>query len=515
VAVASVSRRVAGLPRVTWARVDRLGPPLVLAGLVALYVLVFGHLTWRQHANWRSLGFDTGIYDQGMWLLSQGRDPFLTMRGMDYWGHHVAVIGYLFAPVYWLGGGVQAVSLIHTVWVAAGAVPLWLLARDRWVRDAGDDGIVVARRWEALAVPAAYLLHPAVHWVTWWLFHPDSLAITPLLFAWWLARRERWRWFAVACAVALLCKEDVGLAVLVLGVVLAVRGQRKAGVVTALAGAAWFLFCSKVVIPLRNDDAPPFYESYFPSLGSSLGEILRNLVLHPSRALELLSRPRVPDYALKMLGPVGFVAPLLAPLAFVVAGPQLGVNLLVEVQDGATIKSQYASLPIVGVFLAVTEGMALLRHRPGLLRAAVLWLLGCAFVGTQLWGLGPFSRDFRSGVWSDRPRPNVAQLERAQATVPSQAPVSVSWNVVTHFTHRPVVYEYPNPWLSSNYGPSGNEVGDPTTVEWIVVERSGLGPKDVKLLDRLLSPAGGYVVVRDEAGVTVARRVGPGTLVPP
>jgi uncharacterized membrane protein len=370
-------------------------------------------------------------------------------------------------------------------------------------------------RWVALAVPVAYLLHPAVHWVTWWLYHPDSLAITPLLFAWWLARAGRWRWFAVACAVAMACKEDVGLAVLVLGVVLAVRGQRRPGVLTALAGAGWFLFCSKVVIPLRNDHAPPFYESYFPSLGASLGEILRNLVLHPSRAVRLLSRPRVSDYALKMLGPVGFVTPFLAPLAFLVAGPQLGVNLLVEVQDGATIRSQYASLPIVGIFLGVAEGIALLRHRPRLVKAAALWLVGCAVVGSHIWGLTPYSRDFRTGVWSERPRHNVAQLERALDTVPSQAGVAVSWNVVTHFTHRPVVYEYPNPWLSSNYGPSGNEVGDPTTVDWVVVERSALGPKDVALLDRLLGPGGGFEVVQDGDNVTVARRVAAGSLVPP
>ncbi len=520
VAVASVSRRFGRLPRVTWADVDRLGPPVVLAALVALYVAVFGHLTWRQHANWQSLGFDTGIYDQGMWLLSQGRDPFLTMRGMDYWGHHVALVGYLFAPIYWLGGGVQAVTLVHTAWVGAGAVPLWLLARDRWKPvDDGEPtaapGLTLLRRWEALAVPVAYLLHPAVNWVTWWLFHPDSLAITPLLFAWWLARAERWRWFAVAVAVALVCKEDVGLAVLVLGAVLALRGQRRAGALTAVAGAGWFLFCSKVVIPLRNDHAPPFYESYFPSLGASLGEIVRNLVLHPSRALELVSRPRVPGYALKMLGPVGFVTPFAAPLAFLVAGPQLGVNLLVEVQDGATIKSQYASLPIVGLFLGVAEGMARLRRRPRLLRAAAVWLIGCAVLGSHLWGLGPYSRDFRSGVWGDRPRSNVAQLDRARATVPPVAGVAATWNVVTHFTHRPIVYEFPNPWVSSNYGPSGNEVGDPTGVDWLVVERGAVGDEELGLLARLLGPAGGFEVVFDEEGVTVARRVAAGSLVPP
>lgn len=521
----------------------------MLASLVAAYASVFGHLTWRQHANWRSLGFDTGIYDQGMWLLSEGRTPFLTMRGMDYWGHHVAIVGYLFAPIYRLGGGVQAVTLVHTAWVAAGALPLWLLARDRWALDASparapraptDGGALPANdraaagssgagggtwhRWVALAVPAAYLLHPALNWVTWWLYHPDSMAITPLLFAWWLARARRWGWFAVACVAAMACKEDVALAVLVLGAVIALRGgrseegrwsDRRVGALTALAGAAWFLFCAKVVIPLRNDNAPPFYESYFPMLGASLGEIVRNLVLHPSRALTLLSRPRVPDYALKMLGPVGFVAPFLAPLALVVAGPQLGVNLLVEVQDGATIKSQYASLPIVGLFLGTVEGMAMLRRRPALLRAAAVWLVGCAVVGSHLWGLGPFSREFRSGVWSDRPRPNVAQLERARALVPPMAGVAVSWNVVTQFTHRPVVFEYPNPWLSSNYGPTGNDLGDPTGVDWVVVERSALTRRDFDLLDHLVGPGGGFETVLDEAGVAVARRVEAGSLALP
>jgi hypothetical protein len=227
-----------------------------------------------------------------------------------------------------------------------------------------------------------------------------------------------------------------------------------------------------------------------------------------------VTRPTVPDYALKMLGPAGFVLPFLGPLAFLVAGPQLGVNVLVEVQNGATIKSQYASLPIVGLFLAVAEGMAVLRRWPGLLRVAAVWLVGCALVGSHLWGLAPFSRDFDAGYWGDK-KSNIVELDRARDLVPSQAGVSASWNVVTQFTHRPIVYEYPNPWLSSNYGPSGNEVGDPTTVDWLVVERSALGAKDRDLLDRLLRPGGGFEVVQDAADVVVARRVGPGSIVPP
>src|SRR5438105_669475 len=51
---------------------------LVLAGLVLAYTLVFGVLTWRQQSNFGTFGFDMGIFDQGIWLLSRFHDPFVT-----------------------------------------------------------------------------------------------------------------------------------------------------------------------------------------------------------------------------------------------------------------------------------------------------------------------------------------------------------------------------------------------------------------------------------------------------
>jgi hypothetical protein len=69
--------------------------------------------------------------------------------------------------------------------------------------------------------------------------------------------------------------------------------------------------------------------------------------------------------------------------------------------------------------------------------------------------------------------------------------------------------------VSSNYGPSGNDVGDPTTVDWVVVEHSALGSAEQDLLSRLLDHGGGFEVVLDGADVTVARRVAPDSLVPP
>ena len=154
------------------------GPVLVLAAMVVLYIAVFGTLTWRQQSNYGTFGFDMGIYDQGIWLVSRFKEPFVTIRGLNYFGHHVNVITVLFVPFYWLGAGPHFLYLVETIALAAGAIPVWLLARDH----VGDR--------VALVPAAAYLLYPSIQWTNWWHFHPDALITTPLLFAWWLASRK-------------------------------------------------------------------------------------------------------------------------------------------------------------------------------------------------------------------------------------------------------------------------------------------------------------------------------------
>jgi hypothetical protein len=43
-----------------------------------------------------------GIFDQGVWLLSPLKDPFVTIRGLPLFGDHASYILVLVAPLYWL-----------------------------------------------------------------------------------------------------------------------------------------------------------------------------------------------------------------------------------------------------------------------------------------------------------------------------------------------------------------------------------------------------------------------------
>ena len=63
-------------------------PRLVLIGMAAMYVWIFGRLAWRQTTNFGTFGYDMGIYDQGIWLATHFKSAFMTVRDLNFYGHH-------------------------------------------------------------------------------------------------------------------------------------------------------------------------------------------------------------------------------------------------------------------------------------------------------------------------------------------------------------------------------------------------------------------------------------------
>ena len=464
---------------------------VVLAAMVGTYVGVFGSLTWRQQSNFGTFGFDMGIYDQAIWLLSRFKDPFVTVRGLEYFGHHVNPITVLFVPAYWLGAGPHFLYLIETAWMAAGAVPVWLLARDR-----------LASGWGALVLAGAFLLYPSLEWINWWHFHPDALSIAPLLFAWWLASRERWRWYAVAAGIALLCKEDAALALFMLGLIVAWRHHRRIGLATSAIALGWFVLCTRVVIPHANGIGP-FYEQFFPGFGTSIGQIFFNAVWHPSRLLHVAWRADRRTYYHQLLGPVGYL-PLLGLPASLLGAPQLVVNVISAHPYTHQIRYHYSSVICAAVFVGTIELIGRARRVPAL-KWGLVGLVGvCSILGNRAWSPSPIGTQYHSGIWAG-PSPRLAAVRAALALVPPRAGVAATYYLVPHLTHRVHIYEFPNPWVPTNWGLRGEHPPDPRTVDWFVLDTT-LNGDHASLYARLIAPDGDFRVVFQRDNIVVARR---------
>lgn len=467
--------------------------------MVAAYVGLFGWLTWLQQANFGTFDFDMGIYDQEIWLAAHHLNPFVTIRGLNMWANHVNPIVYLLVPFYWLGAGAHFLFLVQTAALALTAVPLWLLARDR-----------MGSPWLALCVPFAWLLYPAVEWMTWWPFQPEYLAVPALAFAYWFADRGRWRWYALCVALVLMTKEDAVFPVLALGLILALRGRRREGLATVGAAVAWFVICLEAIIPSAVPGGGPYFMYQYSQLGPGVWSILGNSIRHPGLVLgPVFSWDRV-HYYLQLLGPVAFLCAL-APATLLIAVPTLLVNMVNNQGYTYDLHFQYSAFLAVGVFLAVTEGLGRLRSpvvrraRPVLAGALVV----AAVWGNAVWSLSPLNTFvYHNGTWSMTSSPHTAELSKMVAMVPPDASVSASYTVVPHLAHRDRIFSWPNPWIRSYYGVSDTQPREhPRIVDYLVIDTETDSAQSTALLARLTGPTGPFrVVVASQADVLAVRR---------
>lgn len=477
-----------------WTRFNADPVPWILAAMVLGWFLLFFFLCKLRHDRFGTFAFDLGTYDQGVWQLAHWRQ-FVTVRGLPILGHHLNLILLVLAPFYRLGAGPLFLQFVHVAAQASGAVAVYLLARDR-----------LADRWLALVMAAVLLLNPTYQFLAWEFFHPDTLAIAPLLFAYWAARAHRWRWFAVAAVIAVLCKEDVALALAALGIVVAIRRKVKIGALITVLSLGWWLLATRVVMKAFLGGLDPFYDTYFGELGNSASEVVKNTFLRPGTTLRLLTEGDRLGYYTVMFAPVAFL-PVASLSTLLIAVPMLAVNALTTFPYARDYMYHYSALVLVGVIIATVEGIARLGRSPGARRFLVGVVAASTIGGTVAWGLSPISVKYREGYWPFGSGERAPTQRAALEVIPEDAAVSAIYNLVPHISRRERIYNFPEPWKRVDWGVEGEGLPAPAGVEWIAVDRRLTGAYDEQLINDLL--ASEFTVRFEKDGILVAERTAP------
>lgn len=470
---------------------------------VAIFTVVFARLGIQRHRTFGTWAFDMGIYDQGFWLVSRGKS-FITVRGIDFWGHHVNLIAIAFAPFYWFGAGPSFLMAVQAAALGAGGIPTYLIARDR-----------LGSPWMGLTFAVVYLLYAPIQWIAWANFHPEALVVTPLLFAWWFAMQRRWRPFFVAVVIALSTREDTALAVFVMGLVLwwMLRRERrddrhaqKMAVLTAVLGVVWYLVSTRFVIPAFNRGQQPFYIGYFyGNYGTDTFEIAETIVTRPDRVVSDATQPDRLRFYRDLLLPWGGL-PLGGLVQLAMAGPQLLASVIGTSPYARTIRYQYTAVMIAPIVIASVESARWMWKYAVVRRFLVPWLLVCAYVTNIAWSPSPLGP--QDNVWgTDAPRHD--SMRAAVAMVPGDASVTATYTLGPHLSHREQIYDWPNPWIPAYWGNDDTyRLPDPGEIEYLVIDRQQIGPDHQDLLTGLIAPGGDFDVLFDQDDVVVARRAG-------
>ena len=235
---------------------------VVALGTIA-YALAFSFVTVTRHYTFLTHALDLGYYVQLVWNLAGGRGPRVSLPEMHAWGDHLSPIMYVLVPAFWVAPGAVTLLVAQSAALAAGAPAVFLLARRRL----GDE------RTAALFA-LLYLVNPSLHGMNVRDFHAAALAVPLLLWAFVAAEARRTLLFVGLIVLTLGTREDAALAVIGVGIWLALgQGRWRAGAVT-VAGAFALLYVElQWIIPAFRGE-PYSHLARYAGLGRSLTEIL-------------------------------------------------------------------------------------------------------------------------------------------------------------------------------------------------------------------------------------------------
>jgi uncharacterized membrane protein len=459
--------------RSTWERALPWAMAMVFAGLYAtISVSRFERLGTRS--------FDLGIFEQAIRHYAHLQAPIVDIEGAganflgDHWNPAIAV----FAPFYRLFPTPVTLLVGQAVVIALGVVP---------VTRAGMHHL---GRWSGVAVGLAFGMSYGIQAAVDFDVHEVCLAVPLLAFALEAFLAGRWAGVVAWAAPLVLVKEDLGVTVAAIGLLLVLFGARRWGIGLAVFGLASFALTMTVLIPHFSAGGPQGLSRL--AAGTGTGDSVLHRILNLPLAV-VTPGPRATTVLL-LLGVTVFLA-LRSPLLILVL-PTLGWRFISTNQSfwGQLFHYDLVLMPIV--FAALVD--AVVRARRGRWRP-LRWYARAAPALAVLVGLFLCTRFAFRGLIDPRtyqPSPRAPAADRILSQIPDGATVETDHGLMAKLTNRTRVF-----WIGA---------AAPVVPRFVLIDiHSGWNPapsSPVKYAESL-HPGTTYVLVSDRDGYVLMRAV--------
>lgn len=446
--------------RATW--------PYLLLGLV--FCAGYAVIELSRYLHDGSMSWDTAIFVEEVRQYADFHAPIVHIKGADanILGDHFSPITALLAPLWWMFPSTATLLLAQSA-LFASSVTVVAATAGRFLS-----------RTKALCLGAAYGLSWGIQRAVDFDFHEICFAV-PILAV--VLRNVLLRRFHRAAFWALpltLVKEDLGVTVAAIGLLLFLLRERTLGVMLAVFGAGMTALTVWGVIPHFSATGAYGYRDKLP--GGGWTHLLTGLLSPADVKLTTLGM---------LLGITGFLA-LRSPLVLV-ALPTLGWRFVSVDQDYWGTSWHYNAVLMPVLFLALVDAIRRLREReqaPRWLRVyaergvvpavTAIALALCATLAL------PAASVLRPSTYASTPRSEM--ISRALAQVPDGAGVEANITAMSRLAARTDLY-----WLG------GSKAAPP---QYIVLDLSyGWSPSppaDLPAYAAQLHPGHSYRLLSDD-----------------
>jgi uncharacterized membrane protein len=404
-----------------------------VSGIAILaYALTTTFLSIRLHDKGLTSNFDLGLFENLIFNALHGKHGYAL--GDPYFGVHFEPILYAVLPCYALVPRTETLLALQSFALGGAALPLYLTARR-----------FVGPSFPAFVVVFAFLSHPSLHGPNFYDFH--FLALSPFFVGWaayFFVRRSP-KLLALAVFGALLCREDVALALaLVAFGLLALRVQPKTSGAVLVTALGWFLAVKFVWMRrFMVDSFSDYYEPLIRPGDEGFSGVLETVLTNPLYVASTVFTGEKLLLALQLFVPFAWLPvrqwrtlPLLLP-GLAIVGLAASDSSIVMVQF------HYSSHFLPYLALATIVALAV-RKRAARFRAVLAMVLGATVVTCHY---GAFVRStFRPAFhevsfdWTREDEERREALRRIASAIPADAAVAAGEHEGPHFARRARLY---------------------------------------------------------------------------
>jgi uncharacterized membrane protein len=437
-----------------------------------LAAVLFAAYATESIARYRHLGtysWDLGIFEQAVRAYAHLRAPVVDLKGPGFnvLGDHFSPVTALLAPLYRLFPSPVTLLVAQAALLALAAVPVTRAA----VRLLG--------RRRGLALGIAYGLSWGIQRAVDFDFHEICFAVPLIAFSLEALLAGRWRRALLWALPLVLVKEDLGVTLAAIALVVALRTRRTEprtalwALAVAAAGVAATVMTLTVLIPSFNTTGAYDYWTKVDS-----GFVLLDGTDTKLRTLAWL------------LIPTSGLLALRSPL-FAIALPTLGWRFLSADDHYWGTAWHYSAVLMPVVILALADALSTARHspRPWLRSYANQLPAAVAAAALALTTSLPLSALTESDAYRTPAR--VTAVERMLDRIPDGATVEANIGPSSRLTSRCRVF-----WTGNTRG---------ITPDYIALGNSSRAIDDVEEYVRRLHPNAAYTIVGATQGYVVLR----------
>lgn len=407
--------------------------PYLLYLICFTFFVCYSILSVVKHNHFMS-GYDLAVSDQGIWLMSQFKNPISTPHAYPFtslFSDHVEIIYAIISPIYWFADDIRILIVLQALLITASAIPLYWFAKKQ--------KLTFSIRYALLI---SYLMFYGIQNAIWADVH--SLVFAASFLPWFIYflytgnNKLTWLfWFLM-----IICKEDIALMTFLISFVSYILERKKIALYLMAASLVYLFALFFIYYPYFTPDGYRFANN---------DGLLSNIDIQ-----NMYNTSEKRDVLLYSVAWFGFL-PLLAPLHLLPPVADLAHYFVLGSNHVSSAQGMFMHYRVTLATLLIIPTIFVISRFKNLNTIYIgIYLLLCAFVLQYMLHL-PLSYLAKKWFWI--PPSGVMNIQAVLPLLPADASVVSQVNITSHINHRELVFTM---WPEKKAFSKNSPCGQPT-----------------------------------------------------